>query len=124
MAAAKLQKTLESERAAHAAASERFRTDQNNTQSVIAELRVQVSTLKNFAESLGSERDRDRAELQTVRDQLEKAIRQAAAESARAEQMSTELERNRKDVRVRPQRAAQLSLTRKRKNRAVGKDDG
>lgn len=123
MAAAKLQKTLESERATHAAASERFRTDQNNTQSVIAELRAQVSTLKNVAESLGSERDRERAELQMVRDQLENAIRRAAAESARAEQMSTELERNRRDVRVRPQRAAQLSLTLKRKNRAVGKGD-
>jgi hypothetical protein len=123
MAAAKLQKTLESERAAHAAASERFRTDQNNTQIVIAELRAQVSTLKKVAESLGIERDRERAELQTVREQLENAIRQAAAESARAEQMRTELERNQRDVRGRPQRGAHLSFTRKRKNKADGKGD-
>lgn len=123
MASAKLQKSLDSERSAHSAARERFRTDHNNTQSVVAELRAQVSTLKNVAESVGIERFRERTELQTVREQLENAIRHAAAETARAEQMRTKLERNRRDVRVLPQRAVQFSVIRKRKHKANGERD-
>lgn len=122
-AAAKLQKTLDAERAAHAAATERFRTDQSAAQTIIAELRAQAGTLKNTAESLGIERDRERAELQLVREHLKTAIRQAAAESAKAEQLRGELERNRREVRVRPKRAAQLSLSRKRQNKPSGKGD-
>lgn len=121
--ASKLHKTLESERVAHTAATERFRTDQSTAQTAIAELRAQVGNLKDVAESIGIERDRERAERQSVREHLEVAIRQAAAESVKAEQLRGEVERNRREVRVRPKRTAKLSLSRKRQPKPTGKDD-
>lgn len=93
LAAAKLQTTIEAERAAHVAAIGRTRADHDMAQAKIAELREQIGALLNAVDGLKTERDRDRLELQSVRTQLEAAIRQSAADCARADHVRDELER-------------------------------
>lgn len=82
--AAKRRKKAEAERAEHAEAIERVRIEQKATQAPIGQLREQVGAFQNSVETLANERDRERAELQSVRKQIKAAIRQAAADSARA----------------------------------------
>jgi hypothetical protein len=48
---AKLQKALESERSAHAAASERLRADHSAAQAMIGQLREQVGSLQNAVDT-------------------------------------------------------------------------
>jgi regulator of replication initiation timing len=101
---AKLQKALESERSAHAAAGERLRADHNAAQAMIGQLREQVGSLQNAVETVVEERNRERTELQSLRTQLEAAIRQSAADAARAAHVSDELQRLR-DGRTKPKAA-------------------
>jgi chromosome segregation ATPase len=105
-ASAKLQKMLETERAAHAAISERLRTEHTAAQTMIGQLREQLGSLQNAVGTLSQERDRERLELQALRGQLETAIRQAAADSARAEQLRAELEWYRNTAKSQPDRDA------------------
>jgi chromosome segregation ATPase len=91
--AAKLQKSLDSERTAHAAAAERLRADYNEAQSSIARLREQVGVFQNAVATLTGERDRALEQLQATRAELAAAIRQAAAEGARAEHLRDKLAR-------------------------------
>jgi chromosome segregation ATPase len=100
-ATAKLQKKLDTERAEHAAAIERARSEQLATQATIGHLREQTGALQNAVEALSHERDRERADLQSVRIEREQAVRQAAAESARAKQLGDELERTRREASAR-----------------------
>jgi chromosome segregation ATPase len=100
-AAAKLQKKLDMERVEHAAAIERARSEQSAAQATIGHLREQIGALQNTVEALSHERDRERAGLQAVRIELEVAVRQAAAEGARAEQLRDELERTRREASAR-----------------------
>jgi hypothetical protein len=60
----------------------RLRADHNAALATIGRLREQVDSLKYAVDTHGNERDRERAELQPVRTQLEVAIRQAAAVAA------------------------------------------
>lgn len=92
-ASAKLQKALEAERVAHNFSSERLRADHNAAQGLIGQLREQIGLLQAAASALKEERAREQAELQTLRGQLEVAIRQAAAESAVADQFRQESDR-------------------------------
>lgn len=92
-AAAKLQKSLESERAAHAVAAERLRTDYNAAQSAIAQSREQIGSLQNAVTTMTEERDRALLQQQEARERVEAAIEHAAAEGARAEQLRDEIAR-------------------------------
>jgi hypothetical protein len=95
MAQTRLQKALEAERNARTSEIKRLRADHNAALATIGRLREQVDSLKYAVDTHGNERDRERAELQPVRTQLEVAIRQAAADSARADELRNELERYR-----------------------------
>lgn len=57
-AATKLQKSLETERAAHAAAADQLRADYKVAQSAIAQLRERVGAMQNSVDTLAGERDR------------------------------------------------------------------
>jgi chromosome segregation ATPase len=114
-AASKLQKTLEAERAAHATVTDRLRADHNQAQATNAQLREQVGALQNAVETLNTLRNREGAELQTLRTQLEGAVRQGAADSARVDQLREELERTRTEARRHQKSNAQPGTRRKRK---------
>jgi chromosome segregation ATPase len=119
-ATAKLQKTLGMERAEHATAIERARSEHSTALATIGHLREQIGALQNAVEALRHERDRERADLQSVRIELELAVRQAAAESARVEQLREELERTLKEANAR-----QKPLTRnKRRSKENSGGDG
>jgi chromosome segregation ATPase len=92
-AAAKLQKLLESERAAHNSANERLRADHNEAQTTIGKLREQIGSLQHAVSAQTQERDRERAELASLRSQLEAAIRQGVSADARAAQLREEVDR-------------------------------
>jgi septal ring factor EnvC (AmiA/AmiB activator) len=115
--AAKLQKVIEAERVEHIAAIARARGDYDAAHAKIAELREQNGALQNSVDVLKDERDRDRLELQSVRAQLEAAIRQSAADSARADHLHDELERRRIEARDGQNRAAGPGAKRKRHNK-------
>ena len=121
-AATKLQKKVEAERAEHAAAIERARIEQNVTQATIGQLREQIGALQNSVKTLTTERDRERAELQSVREQLEAAIRQAATDSARANLLRDELERSRAKTSTRREPSTQRSVSKRRAKRVSGSD--
>jgi predicted nucleic acid-binding Zn-ribbon protein len=120
--AAKLQKKAEAERAEHAEAIERARIEQNATQATIGQLREQVGALQNSVKTLTNERDRERAELQSVREQLEAAIRQAATDSARANLLWDELERSRAKTGTRREPSTQRSVCKRRAKGVSGSD--
>lgn len=101
--AVKLQKKLDTERAEHTAALERSRSEHGATQTTIGHLREQIGALQNAVEALNCERDRERAELQAVRTDLDAAVRQSAGDSARVNQLRDELERTRRETGVRQQ---------------------
>lgn len=90
---AKLQKTLESERIARTSAIERLRNDQNQAQVTIGMLREQISSLQSAVDTVTKEREREQADLQSTRVQLETAMRQAITDGLRADQLRQELER-------------------------------
>lgn len=119
---AKIQKRLESEREAAAAAANRLRTDYGTAQATIGQLREQVSSLQSSLRTLGNERDREREELQSIRAQLQDSIRSAAAESARADGLRNELERQRNDAAARPRQQVGSSTARKRRRKTL--DEG
>ncbi|RJG28002.1 DNA-binding protein [Massilia cavernae] len=114
---ARLQKALETERGAHAAASERLHADHNAALSTIGKLREQVGALQNSVDTFDKERNREGAEIQSLRVQLEAAILQAAVDSARAEEIRGELQRYRTDAKTRPERATQLGHGSKRQRK-------
>jgi chromosome segregation ATPase len=122
-AAAKLQKVVEAERADHIAAIQRARVAHDAAQSKIAELSEQVGALQNVVDVLKNERDRDRLELQSVRAQMDAAIRQSAADGARAEHLRDELERCRIEAQVSQNRTAGRGAKSKRR-RKVGSATG
>jgi chromosome segregation ATPase len=103
-ASAKLQKTLESERAAHAGVVERLHVDHNRAQATIGQLREQVGSLQNAVSSLEKDRDRERGEVSALRLRLETAIGQAAADHARAAQLQAEVDRHRRKSEARRDR--------------------
>jgi len=92
-AAAKLQKILESERAAHSSANERLRVGHNEAQIAIGKLREQIGSLQSTVNAQRQERDREQAELESLRSQLEAAIRQAVGAETRAAQLREEVDR-------------------------------
>lgn len=122
-ASAKIQKRLESERDAAAAAANRLRTDYSAAQATIGQLREQVSSLQSSLLTLGNERDREREELQSIRAQLQDAVRSAAAESARADGLHNELERQRNDAVARLRQNVDSSTVRKRRRKTSGEAD-
>jgi len=91
--AAKLQKTLDAERAAHKAATERDRTEYSDSLSKIAMLREQLTSLQGALDARIAESGRDRSELKVMDRQLRATILQAAVAEARAEQLQKELDR-------------------------------
>lgn len=101
----KLQRQMDANRAEHAAAIERARSEISGAQITNGYLREQIGALQNAVKAFNEERERERVEVQTLRTQLESAVRQAAADSARADQLREELERMRSEASVR-QRAA------------------
>ena len=92
-AAVRLQKLLESERAAHNSANERLAADRNDAQITIGKLREQIGSLQSTVNAQRQERDRERAELESLRSRLEAAIRQAVGADARAVQLREEVDR-------------------------------
>lgn len=121
-AAAKLQKRAEVERAEHAAAIELARAEQNAAQSKVEQLREQIGGLQNSVNALNNERDRERAELHSVRAQLEAAIRQAATDSARADHLRDELERSRTEASARQRPTIRPGKRIKRRSKEGGSD--
>ena len=117
-AAAKLQKRLDTEWAQHTAALDRSRSEHNAAQTTIGHLREQIGALQNSVEALNYERDRERAELQAVRTDLDAAVRQAAGDSARVDQLRDELERARREASTR-----QKSSTRSKRQSKESKGD-
>lgn len=117
-AAAKLQKRLDIERAEHTAALDRSRSEHNAAQTTMGHLREQIGALQNSVESLNYERDRERAELQATRTDLDAAVRQAAGDSARVDQLRDELERARREASTR-----QKSSTRSKRQSKESKGD-
>lgn len=118
-AAAKLQKRLDIERAEHTAALDRSRSEHNAAQTTMGHLREQIGALQNSVEALNYERDRERAELQAMRTDLDAAVRQAAGDSARVDQLRDELERARREASTR-----QKSSTRSKRQSKESKGDG
>jgi hypothetical protein len=121
--AAKLQRKLDSDRIENAAAIQQARADYNEAQATIARFREQIGALQNAVEVSKHERDRDRAELLSVRAQLEIAMRQAAAESARADLLRDELKRSHADTRSRPGRTTSSGPNIKRRRNTGGVSD-
>jgi chromosome segregation ATPase len=119
-ASAKLQKTRESERAAHAGVVERLRVDHNRAQATIGQLREQVGSLQNAVSSLEKERDRERGEVSALRLRLEAAIGQAAADHARAAQLQAEVDRYRRKSEARRDRVDPTSSGRAGHQHAAG----
>ncbi len=124
-ASAKIQKRLEAEREATAAAAQRLCTDYGAAQATIGQLREQVSSLQSLLLTLGNERDREREGLQSIRAQLQDAVRSAAAQSARADGLRNELERQRNEAAARPRRRHIDSNTaREWRRKTSGEGDG
>jgi chromosome segregation ATPase len=92
-ASAKLQKTLESERAEHVKSIDRLRAECNTVQVEVGRLREQVGALQNATMALKDERDRARGQLQETRAQLEATIRQAASDATPADHLGEALRR-------------------------------
>ncbi|MES2264927.1 MAG: DNA-binding protein [Pseudomonadota bacterium] len=90
-ATSKLQKTLDAERLAAAAAGEKQRIEYNAVQAGMADVRQQVGALEGTVEVLRHARDRALEELQAARIQLEGAIGQAASNHSRADRLQQEL---------------------------------
>jgi chromosome segregation ATPase len=91
-AAAKLQKTLESERAEYVKSIDRSRAECNTVLAEVGRLREQVGALQCATMALKDERDRTLGQLQETRAQLEATIRQAAGDAARADHLGEELQ--------------------------------
>jgi chromosome segregation ATPase len=100
-AVAKLQKRLDMERAEHTAALDRSRSEYNAAQTTIEHLRERIGALQNSVETLNHERNRESAELRNARTDLDAAVRQAAGNSARVDQLRDELERARREASTR-----------------------
>jgi len=96
---AKLQKALEEERALHAQKQDRLHAEQAAAQEAIGQLHGQLYAAQATVTTLTQEREHAREEAQALRTQLETAIRTAASESARVEQLNYEIDRlrNRED---------------------------
>lgn len=121
--AAKLHRKIDSDRIENAAAIQQARAHYNEAQATIARIREQIGALQNAVEVSKHERDRDRAELLSVRTQLEVAIRQAAADSARADQLRDELTRSQADASTRPGRTPSGGPGIKRRRKAGSVSD-
>lgn len=121
--AAKLQKVIEAERAEHIAAIARARVGHDAAHAKIAEVREQNGALQNAVEVLKDERDRGRLELQSLRAQLEGAIRQSAADGARAGHLHDELERRRLEAQALQSRTSSLGTKSKRRSKAGSEDE-
>lgn len=118
-ASAKLQKTLESERAEHAKSIDRSRAECNSVQAEVGRLREQVGALQHATIALKDERDRALVQLQETRAQLEATIRQAASDAARADHLEAELHRLRNAAEQRPEsHAASVSKSTAARRRA------
>jgi peptidoglycan hydrolase CwlO-like protein len=85
----------------------------------IGHLREQIGASQNSIEALNFERDRKRAELQAVRTDLDAAVRQAAGDSARVDQLRDELERARRKAST-----CQKSSTKSKRQSKESKGDG
>lgn len=92
-AAAKLQRTLENERAENAKHLDRLRSDHNETLGSVGALREQLGALQQANVTLREELERALSQERVARDELSAATREAAAAMARAEQTAQELER-------------------------------
>jgi len=90
---AKLRKLLEEERALHAQKLDQVRGEQAAAQEAIGQLQGQLYAAQTAVTTISREREQARGEVQALRTHLETAIRTAASESARAEQLNCEIDR-------------------------------
>lgn len=90
---AKLRKAIEEERTLHAGKLDQLRAEQAAAQETIGQLQGQLYAAQTAVTALAQERENARGEAQALRTQLETAIRTAASESARAEQLNCEIDR-------------------------------
>jgi uncharacterized protein (DUF3084 family) len=117
---AKLRKMLEEERALHAQKLEHVRREQAAAQEAIGQLQGQLYAAQTAVTTLSQEREHARGEAQALRTHLETAIRTAASESARAEQLNCEIDRlrdrggNPRTVASRTAKGAQISKFRRK----------
>lgn len=123
---AKLQKTLESERAEHVKSIDRLRAECNTAQAEIGRLREQVGALQNATMALEDERDRALGQLHETRAQLEATIRQAASDATRADHLGEELKRLRNATAQQPAAPAastQKTTTARHRSRKATSED-
>jgi len=90
---AKLRNVLEDERTLHAQKLDQVHGEQAAAQEAIGQLQGQLYAAQTALTTLSQEREHARGEAQALRTHLETAIRTAASESARAEQLNYELDR-------------------------------
>jgi chromosome segregation ATPase len=90
---ARLRKALEEERTVHAQKLDHVHAEQAAAQEAIGQLQGQLYAAQTALTTLTREREHARGEAQALRTHLETAIRTAASESARAEQLNYELNR-------------------------------
>lgn len=114
VAGARLQKILESDRVAHSAATERLRVEHNAAQEIIGQLREQVGALQNAVSSREGELHREYEEMAALQVRFEAAVRQSAADQARAEQLQAALKRHQTEVEGRLARVESLSKNKRR----------
>jgi chromosome segregation ATPase len=119
-AATKLQNRLDAERVAHTVAIERLRSEHSAALATVGHLREQIGALQNAVDTLNNERNRERVELQSLRIQYEAVVRHAAADSARADHLRSELEQTRVDAAAN-QKTANRS---KRRTRRSSEEEG
>jgi chromosome segregation ATPase len=117
---AKLQKTLESERAASSEAVERLRVDHNTALATVGQLREQLGSLQNAVSSYESERSGGCEEVSALRMRREAAIGQAAVDNARATQLQAQLERHLLKSGVSRDRASPSEAGKPRQQNAAG----
>jgi chromosome segregation ATPase len=128
--AAKLQKTLESERDTHAKSLDRLRAEQVAAQEATGQLRGQLSAVQNAIKTLTQERDHAREEVQAMRIQLDTAIRTTAVESARVEQLNNEIGRMReredkhRPTTTRTSKAKEITKARRKTRLSLSKGSG
>jgi chromosome segregation ATPase len=91
--AARLQKTLENERAEHTKLLDRVRAGNNEALTSLGALREQLGALQQANVTLREERERALSQERVMRDELAAASREEAAATARVEQTAQELER-------------------------------
>ena len=126
--AARLQQTLDTQRAAATTAAELHRAELRETLAVVADLRQQVGALQSAATAAIASRDDARQQLDALRGDLSSATARASDAAAHAQRLETELRHAAELYEARlaaaSAKAAPLPATSSRKTRRTDKGSG